>query len=375
MGLFDDVTGGLADVSRTAVNIGKKAAGGIVREAKIDIPAAAEGANQVYNIPGVGTIKGALKGDPGDIAKVGVAAAAVIPAARVGRALGAFRAAEELPLGERAGMAARSALMRSPLYHGTTQEAAQAIRAGGFKAGDVFASPQAGVASIYARLRATQTGGRPAVVLVKKAAGAVAETQGQNYATIFNKAAEARPIATFPDTAANMARRVKATVMTAIAGQHEATLASKIATAKEEIVRLGGTPPTGPFAGATKTKLSLLQGELADMPRRAAGAAETKSKFESGRIADFARKAAQKALQGGERGELKLPGTRATDVGQLKADVYSGRNYAVASRRSNPVGVIGDWRTMNERVMESYGKSLSEMKTMAKTHAMRLPQN
>ncbi len=96
MGLFDDITGGISAAAGKAADIGKKAAGGIAREAKLDVSALAtgvkQGGNQYYQLPGAGTIKGAFSGDPGDIAKVGIAAAVVIPA---GKLVGALKFAPE----------------------------------------------------------------------------------------------------------------------------------------------------------------------------------------------------------------------------------------------------------------------------------------
>lgn len=393
MGLFDDITGGLSDIAGKAADIGKKAA----REAKVF----AGGANQVIGAPTVNTVKGAFSGDPGDIAKVGVAAAAVIPAERGLRAIGFAREAKGLPMGERIGLGMRAAMESSPLFHGTTSAAAEAIRAGGFSGsaasegeralhggfpGKTYVSTSARTAAKYARSSSILSGdkaARPAIVLARKVGEPIATRQwpGKLGTEMEFKAPDVKAVTPFPDTMANVARRVKGKVMGVISAQGEASLAERIAATKDEIVRIGGTPPTGPFTGVTKTKLSLLQGELADMPRRAEGAAEVKSKFDSGRISDFAKKAAQKALKGREQGALKLPGLRELESGEVKASTYAGRNYAQTQRASSPESRLlslrgaESVRSFNETAMGAYGKSLAAMKTMAKTHAMRLPRN
>ena len=261
-------------------------------ELAFDAKAFAKGANTVIGAPTASTLKGAAQGNKGDILKTGIAVASVIPVAEGVRAL---RGASEA--GRTAEVFADA--RRAYSLRGTAQESMPWIH----EAGKMQRLINLGEKSTLSE-RIMASGERGALDTGK--------------------------LSQFPDTAANAVRRAKTRVMGAIGGGSTADLAAKIAATKEEIVKLGGTPPTGPFEAASAAKLSAVKQELSDMPVRAAKAADVKAGFEGGRISDKAKRVALKVVKGGESGMWKLPGTRALGNKEVKVSAYLSTHEAAS---------------------------------------------
>lgn len=130
--------------------------------------------------PAANTIKGAARGDKSDLAAVGIVAAGVIPAGRFARGAQVASRARGLGLAERAAVAARVAVTKNPVFHGTTKGAAGAIYSEGFKtAGGIsYAAKDIRAAANYARTASRLEGGKPAVVVGKLRPGAQGRTIG-----------------------------------------------------------------------------------------------------------------------------------------------------------------------------------------------------
>jgi hypothetical protein len=223
---FGDVVGGLASAGNALASKAKSVAKAATSEVATDARLFAGGANQVLGMPTFNTLKGATQGHPADIAKVGAAAALMIPAARGLRGL-----------------------------------------RGGVEA-------ERSAAEAFDLAKVTQ----------------------------------------FPDTEANLARRVKGRVMGAISMQSGSDLASKIAATRDEIVKIGGTPPTGPFAAATEGKLAAVKTEIGAIDKGAADVAQMS-------LAQRAKAGAVKMITGGEEGWIRASATKTTsgkDVSVLR---------------------------------------------------------
>lgn len=281
--------------------------------------------------PSVSTVKGALRGDKTDIAKVAVAAAAVVPAERV---IARGRQAERAAL-----------VTRSLIADATTARRVAA-------AGDV--NPYLRMAGRAQRLSQAPAGTslRARSLIAGGEAGAL----------------QPGKILAFPDTLGNAVRRIKGRVMGTIAQTGETATRQKIAATAEEITKLGGKPPVGPFTAATSQKMAAVRGELSRMSRGQVAAARIKQDFEAARQSPKLKRVVKTLSD--ESGALRLPGTEELSPSEVKQRLY------LASGTAGLVDPLlgGANRARRSNVVNAYMK-VADVRRLAKLHPDRLPKN
>ncbi len=320
---------GLGDFAGDIASAAKGAAKVAAKHITMDAQAFASGANQIIGAPTVGTVKGALSGNRSDIAKTALGLAAVVPVAGVASRIG--RGAEEA--GTIRNLVNDATLARS--YRGTAEELAPHMQL----AGKMQRLSQAPVSASMRTRSIIANGERGALDMGK--------------------------ISQFPDTTANIVRRAKARVFSAIGGGEASQLASKIAQTKAEIVKLGGTPPTGPFAGATAAKVSQVTGELGSMMSDEQ-LHTMKAGFEGSRISDKAKRIGLSIMKGGEEGAWKLPGTSELNLGAVKNRAWFSTNERAVSIAKS----VEKRSASTKSFLDAY-----KMSPAPRMHPTRLPKN
>jgi hypothetical protein len=237
------------------------------------------------------------------------------------RGASALAATRDLPLGERIALAARAA-KGGYQFHGTTQAAAEAIRAEGFRpstlpriAGEgeqvVYGTSDVKTAMRYAQHAVSREGGgRPAVVAFKPGQKAVAAGAG-GHAFPAAGAQVSKPIQ-LPNVAGIKQRVMEA--MGAVDRGRPAELAQKIAEIKRELAQMGdagGNVVSLPFRGTTAEKLSQVQAELQRL-----------RSLQERQFPSTLRKTSSKLprnLKAGERGALLFSGDEGRDFARRLA--------------------------------------------------------
>jgi hypothetical protein len=257
---------------------------------------------------------------------LGIAGLPALAVGGAGAARGALRGASalaatrSLPLGERIALAARAA-KGGYQFHGTTQAAAEAIRAEGFRPSTlpriggpgeqvVYGTSDVKTAMRYAQHAVSREGGgRPAVVAFKPGQKAVAAGAG-GHAFPAAGAQVSKPIQ-LPNVAGIKQRVVEA--MGAADRGRPAELTQKIAEIKRELAQMGdagGNVVSLPFRGTTAEKLSQVQAELQRL-----------RSLQERQFPSTLRKASSKLprnLKAGERGALRLSG----DEEEHRQEIY-----------------------------------------------------
>lgn len=321
-----------------------------------NVAAAANDVFSIATLPAVGT--GAIKG-----------------AAAIGRASKIAAGARGLPIGERIGLAARAAVTREPLFHGTTQEAAEAIRKSGFtktiihpqglhggEAAKAYVTESPRIAARYARSASllSETKSKPAVVIVqaKKGAQAIEQTSRGRLGTelAFHPEDVAAKVLQFPNRPADVARRVKGRVFSAIG---------------EEISRASAEGKRGQ---EISQRIAEIKAELA--------------RSSPSNITELARKAKTlpRGLKPGERGFMRMPeGDKAKNVvaranARLRGIKFQQEAGKLQERTAGELKSTAHALRNTPVTFSQRGKRLSydfgELKTHElKTHPRRLPRN
>lgn len=295
---------------------------------------------------------------PGNVAAAGgnVLSIATLPLMGAGAVKGAKfasragkigAAAKGLSLTERIGLAARGAATKDALFHGTTRNAAKAIRAGGFKQGETFVTNSPRVAARYARTsNLLEGGGKRGSVVVTQAKAAAKPLMQRPLSMSGKKAFERsykagdlipkgeRGLLKFPNRGSAISR-IKARVMNTLSGETERTqyLRERISAVQDEIRRIDagealhkGSPTSLKNLSDIRSKVGIPKGKA--LPRALRGG-------EEGALGKGSREKIAAAMKAGETSPTKLARAAGVSVNraqQLRTDIGLKTKKSIAQR-------------------------------------------